>query len=83
MADRRVRRVCAGFRTSGHWKGWPCGAHPTVTRYGAHWCKNHLPLDEEAAVEAVSYRERREDERKEAPHERGRWRADREQERRA
>lgn len=70
------RRVCAGFRTSGHWKGWPCGAQATVVRYGANWCKNHLPLDEEAAAEAISDRERVEA-GWEPQHERGRWRSSR------
>lgn len=38
---------CAGYKTSGHWKGWPCAA---VAKYqasdGCWYCKNHLPISE-------------------------------------
>lgn len=45
MTDGNVTvKRCAGHRTSGHWKGWPCGAVPQHKKGGKWWCKNHLPL---------------------------------------
>jgi len=35
---------CAGHRTSGYWKGYPCGARPMHEVGGKYYCKNHLPL---------------------------------------
>lgn len=41
-----MRQACCGFRSSGYWKGYPCGA---VAKYqsmdGRWWCKNHLPIN--------------------------------------
>jgi hypothetical protein len=39
-------RHCSGYRTSGYWKGYPCGAIPKYFKFGKWWCKNHLPLGE-------------------------------------
>ncbi len=38
---------CSGYRTSGHWKGWPCAASVKHYKRGKWWCKNHLPLDDD------------------------------------
>lgn len=51
------RPRCAGVRTSGHWKGSPCCAVPTVEYGGMHWCKNHLPVaGERAKAEGIARR---------------------------
>lgn len=34
---------CHGHRGSGYWKGYACGARPTVKWKGVWYCKNHVP----------------------------------------
>lgn len=48
LAAKPERKECAGYRTSGHSKGWPCGAIPKHKHSNGGWyCKNHLPLTNE------------------------------------
>jgi len=43
---------CNSVRTSGHWRGWRCGAVPKWrTEDGMTWCKNHVPVN--APVEPI------------------------------
>ena len=41
--DAMTRPSCEGVRLSGYWRGWPCGAAPTIERDGHHYCPNHTP----------------------------------------
>lgn len=34
---------CAGHRVSGYWKGYACGARPSIQWKGHWYCKNHVP----------------------------------------
>lgn len=54
--ERMAREVkkCSGFRTSGYWKGWPCGSVPKYqSGDGKFWCKNHLPIDRAAIIKTL------------------------------
>jgi hypothetical protein len=35
---------CAGVRLSGYWKGWSCGARPTVEHEGRGYCAGHYTV---------------------------------------
>ena len=41
------RHRCSGIRTSGYWKGYPCGASANYEKGGAWYCANHLTQDKE------------------------------------
>lgn len=36
---------CFGVKTTGYWKGHPCGAAPVIAKDGRWWCKNHVPIN--------------------------------------
>jgi hypothetical protein len=42
---------CSGYRTSGYWKGYPCGAVAHYQKDGKWWCKNHLPICDLTKIE--------------------------------
>jgi len=41
-----MKKICSGFKTSGHWKGYPCVAIAKYKYKGKWYCKNHLPIPE-------------------------------------
>jgi hypothetical protein len=49
MGKWYVKHVqCSGYKKSGYWKGYQCNASATLVKDGKWWCKQHLPIDEEA-----------------------------------
>ena len=38
-------KKCSGIRTTGYWKGHPCGTSPTIFKKNKWWCKNHVPMN--------------------------------------
>lgn len=37
---------CSGVRKTWPWKGYSCGAVPTIFKDGKWWCRHHVPLEE-------------------------------------
>lgn len=42
MDAEKEQKSCAGFRVSGYWKGYPCGAVAKYELNGKWYCANHL-----------------------------------------
>ena len=40
-------KSCHGYRTSGHWRGYPCGAIPKFKHEGFSFCGSHYAMSVE------------------------------------